>query len=330
MGKISLTVSCGRYDRTVPIWDGRVSIEGCDVNVIPLDPEEVFFRALRYAEFDVAELSFNSYLMATSRGACPYVALPAFVSRYFRHSAIYVRTGSGIEKPEDLKGRKIGVPEYQMTAIVFIRGILSDEYGVKPSDIHWRTGGQEEPGRGERTPLDVPEGIDIQPIPTDQALCGMLERGELDGLITARHPSLFMRGEDCIQRLFPDYPTVEQAYFRKTGIFPIMHVIGVRKTLLEREPWLASSVYKAFLEARDIAMWEIANRGGLRLSLPWIEANVARARELLGGDYWPYGVEENRKTIETLVRYSHDQGLLPRLMTPEEIFAEQTLEISKV
>ncbi len=330
MGKIPISVACGRYDRTAPILDNRVSIEGCEVNFIPLDPEEVFFRALRYAEFDVAELSFNSYLMATSRDACPYIALPAFVSRYFRHSAIYLRTGSGIEKPEDLKGRKVGVPEYQMTAIVWMRGILSDEYGVQPSDIHWRTGGQEEPGRSERTPMVAPEGIDIQPIGEDQSLCDMLQKGELDALITARHPSLFMRGEDCIQRLFPDYPTVEQAYFRKTGIFPIMHVIGVRKTLLEREPWIASSVYKAFLQARDIAMWEIANRGGLRLSLPWIEANVARARELLGDDYWPYGVEENRKVIETLVRYSWDQGLLKRRLTLEQIFAEQTLEISKV
>ncbi len=330
MGKIPISVACGRYDRTAPILDNRVSIEGCEVNFIPLDPEEVFFRALRYAEFDVAELSFNSYLMATSRDACPYIALPAFVSRYFRHSAIYLRTGSGIEKPEDLKGRKVGVPEYQMTAIVWMRGILSDEYGVQPSDIHWRTGGQEEPGRSERTPMVAPEGIDIQPIGEDQSLCDMLQKGELDALITARHPSLFMRGEDCIQRLFPDYPTVEQAYFRKTGIFPIMHVIGVRKTLLEREPWIASSVYKAFLQARDIAMWEIANRGGLRLSLPWIEANVARARELLGDDYWPYGVEENRKVIETLVRYSWDQGLLKRRLTLEQIFAKQTLEISKV
>ena len=330
MGKLSVSLACGRYDRTWPILDGRVSIEGCDVNCIQLDPEEVFFRALRYAEFDIAELSFNSYLMTTSKGECPYIAMPAFVSRYFRHSAIYIRTGAGIERPENLKGRKVGVPEYQMTAIVWIRGILEDEYGIKPSDIHWRTGGQEEPGRTERTPLVLPEGVEVQPIGPEDTLVDLFQKGELDALITARHPSLFMRGEDCIQRLFPDYPTAEQAYFKKTGIFPIMHVLGVRKTLFEREPWIVSSVYKAFCEARDMAMVEIATRGGLRLSLPWIEAYVANAREILGGDYWPYGIDENRHVVETLIRYSSDQGLLARPLTVDEIFAEPTHEVSRV
>lgn len=330
MGTLSITVACGNYDRTLPIRDGRIPIEGCEINFIPLDPEESFFRSLRYQEFDVSELSFNSYLMLTARGESPYISVPAFVSRVFRHAAIYIRTDRGIGRPEDLKGRKVGVPEYQMTAAVWARGMLKDEYGVDPSDIQWRTGGLEEPGRDERTPLTLGNGVEVRPIGDEQTLCGMLEAGEIDALITARNPSVFLRGLPTVNRLFPDYKTVEQDYFRKTGLFPIMHVIGVRKTLVERCPWIAASVYKAFVQARDFAARDLAQRGQLRVTLPWVEADVDRVRAVMGDNYWPYGIKENRKSIEALLRYSWEQGLLARRLGVEEIFAPSTVEVSRI
>lgn len=330
MSRVAITVACGSYDRTLPIRDGRIPIEGCDINFITMEPEEVFFRSLRYEEFDVAELSFSSYLMLTSRGECPYIAVPAFVSRVFRHMAIYIRTDRGIKRPEDLKGRLVGVPEYQITAAVWARGMLEDEYGVRPSDIRWRTGGLEETGRDERTPLMLDNGVEVKPIGEHQTLCAMLEAGEIDALVTARNPSVYLRGLPTVDRLFPDYPTVEQAYFRKTGLFPIMHIIGVRKALVERHPWLAASVYKTFCLARDFAAKDLAQRGQLRVILPWVEADVERVRKVMGNDYWPYGVKENIKSIEAMLRYSWQQGLLARKLAPDEIFARSTLEVSRL
>jgi 4,5-dihydroxyphthalate decarboxylase len=330
MKKLALTLACGSYDRTLPIQDGRIPIEGCEVNFISLSPEEAFFRALRNEEFDVSELSFSSYLMLTSRDACPYIAVPAFVSRVFRHAAFYIRTDRGIKKPEDLKGRVIGVPEYQMTAAVWARGMLQDEYGVAPADLRWRTGGLEEPGRDERTPLHLNNGVEVVPIGENQTLCGMLEAGEIDALITARNPSVYHRRLPTVNRLFPDYTSVEQAYFRKTGLFPIMHVIGVRKKLVEQHPWLAASVYKAFLQARDFAAQDLAQRGQLRVILPWVEADVDRVRAVMGDNYWPYGVKENQKSIDAMLRYSWQQGLLARELKPHDIFAASTLEVSRI
>jgi len=327
---VHLSVACGSYDRTLPIKDGRIPIEGCTINFISLDPEESFFRSLRYEEFDVAELSFSSYVMQTSRGECQYVAIPAFVSRVFRHACIYIRTDRGIKRPEDLKGKIIGVPEYQITAAVYARGMLDDEYGVKASDVSWRTGGLEEPGRDERTPLVLTNGVDVRPLTGQQTLCAMLEVGEIDALITARNPSVFYRGLKTVDRLFPRYKEVEQAYFRKAGVFPIMHVVGIRKKLLEQHPWLAASVYKAFSQARDFAASDLARRAQLRVILPWVEEDVDRVKEVMGTNYWPYGVQDNIKSIEALLRYEWDQGLIPRKMTCEDIFAKTTIEVSRI
>ena len=268
--KVPLTIACGDYDRVAAIKDGSVEVEGCEVTFIPMEPEEVFFRAFRYQEFDACELSFSSYMIVTSRGTSPFIGIPAFVSRVFRHSGIYIRTDRGIDRPEDLRGKTVGVPEYQMTAPVWMRGMLEDEYGVKPVDIHWRSGGQEEPGRDERTPLVLTNGVDLQPIPEDKTLVELFEAGALDALLTARAPSSFIEGKPGVARLFPDYRRVERAYWEKTGLFPIMHLIGVRKALAERHPWLPGSLYKAFVKAKQIAL----DRGGrdrpaLNVTLPW-------------------------------------------------------------
>jgi 4,5-dihydroxyphthalate decarboxylase len=222
------------------------------------------------------------------------------------------------------------LPEYQMTANVWVRGILQDEYGVRPEEIHWRNGGEEEPGRRERAPIRLPPTVDLQPIPRDRTLSDMLEKGELDALVAARAPSCFLRGAPHVGRLFPDYPAVEEAYFRKTRIFPIMHLIGIRRTLAEQHPWLPVSVYKAFLAAKALCMAELAQIGHLAVSLPWSVAEYDRLRTLMGEDFWSYGVDENRYVLETLARYSFEQSLSAHRLPVEEMFAFATLELSKI
>jgi 4,5-dihydroxyphthalate decarboxylase len=330
MSLIKLSLSVCDYDRTRAVIDGRAPIEGCDVTVVPLEPEESFHRAFKYQEFDVCEISLSSHIMTTARGDAHYIAVPAFVSRLFRHSGIYIRTDRGINKPQDLKGKKVGLPEYQITANVWIRGILKDEYGILPSDIHWRRGGVEEPGREERAAIKLPADIDLQPIPAHRTLSEMLASGELDAVISARAPSCFLRGAPNVERLFPDYPVVEEAYFKKTRIFPTMHAIGIRRSLVEAYPWLAVSVYKAFVKAKELCMHELGQIGHLSTSLPWSVAEYDRLRRVMGEDYWSYGLEENRHVLETLARYSFDQGLSVRQLPVEEMFARSTHDLTKI
>src|SRR5262245_60336952 len=242
MPEVPITLACGRYDRTAPICDGRVKVEGCAVTYLPLSPEEIFHRAFHSQEFHVCEMSFSSYMRTVASGTAVYIGIPAFVSRIFRHSSIYVRSDAGIRTPQDLRGKRVGVPEYQLTAAVWIRGMLHHEYGIHASQIHWHSGGQEQPGRQERTPLKSVRGIELQPIASHQTLVGMLRQGELDALFAARSPSSFLAGEPHIARLFADARTTELAYFKKTRLFPIMHLVGIRKTLLAQYPWLATSV----------------------------------------------------------------------------------------
>jgi 4,5-dihydroxyphthalate decarboxylase len=330
MADIPVTIACGNYDRTRAIRDGTVKIEGCAATYLPLYPEEIFHRAFKFQEFDISELSFSSYIRTVAAGASAYIGVPAFVSRIFRHSGIYIRTGAGIAKPEDLRGKRIGVPEYQITAVVWMRGLMQHEYGVAPSEIHWRSGGQEQPGRHERTPLKSIPGVDLQPIGDDRTLVGMLKAGELDALFTARAPSSFLNGEPHIARLFADTRAAERAYYKKTGLFPIMHLVGIRKTLAEQYPWLATSVYKAFCEAKALAMIDLRDVNALMVTLPWLEAETHETSALMGEDFWKYGIAENRREIEALTQYVHEQGLADRKVKVEELFHPSTFEISKV
>lgn len=330
MAKLSLTLACCEYDRTRALFNGRVQIEGCEINAIPLEPEESFHRAFKYQEFDISEISMSSHTMTSARGDNAYIGVPAFVSRVFRHGGIYIRTDRGITSPADLKGKRIGLPEYQITANLWLRGILQDEYGVQPRDILWRQGGIEEPGRDERAPIKLPPEIDLQAIPRDRTLSDMLESGELDGVIGARAPSCYSRGAPHIARLFPDYRAVEEAYYRKTRIFPIMHAIGIRRELAAAHPWLAASVFKAFIQAKAICMQELGQIGHLATSLPWCVAEMESMQALMGPDFWSYGYEENHHALETMTRYSFDQGLSVRKLDPAELFAASTLDISKI
>jgi 4,5-dihydroxyphthalate decarboxylase len=328
--KLEISLGCCDYDRTRAIFDGRVQIEGCEVCATPVEPEEAFHRAFKHQEFDLSELSLSSHTAQVARGDNPYVAIPAFVSRLFRHSGIYIRTDRGIQRPEDLRGKTIGLPEYQITANVWIRGLLQDEHGVKTPEVHWRSGGIEEPGRGERTPLKLPPSIDLKPIPSDRTLSGMLESGELDGMIGARAPSCFLRGAPDVARLFPDFRRVEQDYFRRTKIFPIMHVIGIRKSLHEKHPWLAVNAMKAFIKAKEYCWYELGQIGHLFTSLPWGVAEFADTKALMGEDYWSYGLQPNLHVLEPFTRYHHEQGLSARKVPPAELFAPAACDLSKI
>jgi 4,5-dihydroxyphthalate decarboxylase len=330
MSKLHLSIGTGYYDRVAPILDGRVQITGCSVlPIMPLRPGEIFHRALNYREFDITELSLSSYCVLAARGESPYIAIPVFVSRVFRHSCIYVRTDRGIARPEDLKGRRIGVPEYQQTAGVWIRGILQDEHGVLITDVKWRSGGLEEPGRKERTALQLPPEIDLQAIPSDRTLSDMLEKGELDAIIAPRMPACARRPGTSVARLFPDYARAEEDYFRRTGFFPIMHLIAIRRDLAEAHPWLPVEVYKAFMTAKEVAIESLEDVGALAATLPWGASELDRTRAVMGENFWPYGFEENKSELDTFARYLQEQGLSARRLSVEELFAPSTLDLAK-
>jgi 4,5-dihydroxyphthalate decarboxylase len=330
MSRLPLVVATGNYDRVRAIIDGRVAIEGCDVNYITLEPEETFFRAFGAREFDVTELSLSSYMVATSRGTCPYKAIPVFPSRMFRHSAIYIRTDRGIARPEDLKGKRIGVPEYQLTAQLWARGILADEYGVKASDMSWLYGGEEEPGRTEKLKLELPPEISLAPIPEGATLSAMLRDGAIDGIISPRAPSCFSQKAPNVGRLFPNFRQAELDYFSRTGIFPIMHVLGIRNDLVEAQPWLPSSVFKAFVQARNATYEDLDFLAALRVTLPTLTAELEEIHRVMGHDFWPYGFAENRKALAAAVRYSYEQGLSKRQLAIEELFVPATLDTVKI
>ena len=330
MPKLQISLGCCDYDRTKAIFDGRAAIEGCEVLPVAIEPEEAFHRAFSSQEFDVSEISISSHTLTTARGENAYVGIPAFVSRLFRHSGIYIRTDRGIDSPQSLQGKTVGLPEYQITANVWIRGILEDDYGLKPETIHWRRGGLEEPGRLERSPLKLPSNIELRQVADGKTLSGMLEAGELDAVISARAPSCFERGAPNVTRLFPDYRRTEEEYYGRTKIFPPMHIIGIRRSLAERHPWLPVSVLKAFMRAKELTMYELGQIGHLFVSLPWGVSEFENARKLMGNDYWSYGFAPNRHALETFTRYHHEQGLSSRKVAPEELFASSTLDLTKI
>lgn len=330
MSKLRLTLGCWNYDRTRALMDGLVQPDGIDLNYLNMPVEETFFRMLRHQEFDVAELSLSSYCVSLSKPQKPFVAIPVFPSRFFRHSCIYVNANSGIREPKDLIGKRVGTPEYQMTAPVWIRGILSEHYGVPVDSVAYRTGGEEEPGRSEKLKLDLPPGIRVEPIGATQTLSQMLLEGEIDALYTARMPSTFRTGGGRVKRLFEDYPEVERQYFRDTGIFPIMHTVAIRRDLYEANRWVAQSLCKAFVQAQRRCYEDLQETAALKAMLPWLTAHLEETRREMGDDYWPYGLERNRKTLSTFLRYHHEQGLSTRLLTPDELFAPEALETFKI
>jgi 4,5-dihydroxyphthalate decarboxylase len=330
MAKLRLTMACWNYDRTRALLEERVPIDGVELTYLNLPVEETFFRMLRHREFEVAELSLSSYTVSLFRENPPFIAIPIFPSRFFRHSCIYVNSGSGIREPKDLIGKRIGNPEYQMTAPVWIRGIMSDEYGVPVTSATYLSGGEEEPGRSEKIALSLPPEFRLEAIPSDRTLSQMIETGEIDALYTARAPSTFGNGSGKVRRLFEDYQTVERDYYRKTKIFPTMHIVAIRRDVYEANPWVAQSLCKAFVTAQREADEDLHTTAALKFMLPWLNQHVEETEQLMGRDFWPYGYEANIHPLSTFLRYHYEQGLSKRLLTPKEIFAPESLESFKI
>jgi 4,5-dihydroxyphthalate decarboxylase len=330
MSKLRLSLACWNYDRTRGLMDGSVQPDGIDLTYLNLPVEETFFRMIRNREFDVAEMSLSSYTVSMFREPRPFVAIPIFPSRFFRHSSIYVNSNSGIRTPRDLIGKRVGTPEFQMTAPVWIRGILSDHYGVPVDSVTYCTGGEEEPGRSEKQKLELPQRIKIQPIGETQTLSQMLADGDIDALHTARMPSTFLTHPDSVRRLFPDYEQVEQQYFRDTAIFPIMHTVVIRREVYEENRWIAQALYKAFVEAQRHTYADLYVTAALKAMLPWLTAHVEETRALMGENYWPYGFGPNRKALSTFLRYHHECGLSKHLLEPEQLFAAEAMESFKI
>lgn len=331
MGALRLSLGCWDYDRTRALMDGRVKPDGIELIYLDMPVEETFFRMLRHHEFDVAEMSLSSYVASLFKPDKPFIAIPVFPSRFFRHSCIYVNADAGIREPKDLIGKRIGNPEYQMTAPVWIRGILSDHYGVPADSVTYMTGGEEEPGRPEKLKLDLPERIKVQPIGPDQTLSQMLESGEIDALYTARMPSTYRGGTGGrVVRLFEDYQPVERAYYRDTGIFPIMHTVAIRREVYEENRWIAQTLFKAFQQAQALTYQDLKETAALKGMLPWLNAHVEDAVREMGSDFWPYGFEPNRKVLDVFLRYHYEQGLSKKQLAPEDLFAPETLESFKI
>ena len=330
MSRLNLSFACWNYDRTRALMDGTVKVDGIDLNYLNLPVEETFFRMARFREFDLAEMSLSSYCVTLSKPERPFVALPIFPSRFFRHSCIYVHANSGIREPKDLIGKRIASPEYQMTAPVWIRGILSDHYNVPVDAQPYLYGGEEEVGRIEKMKLELPPNIQVSPIGPHQTLSQMLHDGELDALYTARMPSSFLKGDGKVKRLFEDYPEVERRYYRETGIFPIMHTVVMRREVYEANRWIAQSLTKAFIEAQRHTYEDLKDTAALKAMLPWLSAYVDETQREFGDDWWPYGLEKNIKTLDTFTRYHHEQGLSPRKLDVHELFAPESLEAFKI
>jgi len=326
MSQLKLSVAVGNYDRTRPILDGDVQIDGVDPVCMRLLPEEIFFRAFRHAEFDICELSLSSMAVKVADGTSAYVGVPAFLSRAFRHTSIFIRTDKGIERPEDLKGRRVGTPEYQLTACVWARMMLEDDYGVKPSDIDWVRGGMETPGRPEKIKLDLPADIRIEAAPEGRTLSQMLLDGEIDAIVSPRPPSCMDVEGSKVGWLFPDTVQAASDYYRRTGIFPIMHILGVRRDLAERHEFLPAAVLKAFTAAKNMAIDRLFDTSASKTALPFMDERLQQARALLGRDHWSYGFAANRSVLERFLRHHHAQGLSKRLLKPEELFHPSTLE----
>lgn len=325
MAKLSLSIAVGDYDRVRPLIDGTVAIDGVEPTFMALDPEEIFFRAFRHADFDICELSLSSFAVKTARGDCPYVGVPVFPSRAFRHTSIYVRTDR-IRSPADLRGKRIGVPEYQLTANVWARAILEEEHGIVPEDVAWVRGGYEQPGRIEKISLDLPPALRLENAPEGATISGLLEEGSIDAVIGPRAPSCFERGRPHIGWLYPDPVAAASAWYRKTRIFPIMHLVGIRRSLVERHSFLPATVAKAFAAAKRLTLAKLTDTSATKVTLPFVEEQLRAARALMGEDFWSYGLAANRHVLDAFLAAHHRQGLSSRQLRAEELFHPSTHE----
>lgn len=338
MSPLPITLACGPYDRTRALADGRVTVAGADLRYISLDPEEIFFRMVSHGEFDVSELSLATYLVTRGRAAesglpAPFVAIPVFPSRMFRHTSVYVNRdrlpaagGDPAAAALALRGATVGVAEWQLTANVWIRGILAEHYGVPVTSVRYRTGGLNAPGRHEKVALTLPPSVDIAPIAAGATLSGLLSAGDIDAVYSPRAPQSFGTGTGSVRRLFADTRAEEESYYAATGIFPIMHVIVIRRAVYEANRWLARELLKAFTVAKQIAYDELDRTAALSISLPFVREEHQRTVAMMGADYWSYGLAANRHVLAVFARYAADQYLIGRVPDDAELFAPETGE----
>lgn len=321
MPNLPLTIACGPYDRMDGIANGTVRVEGVDATYISIKSgPEIFSRMIKGREFDVSEMSASTYLSARTRGGFPFVGIPVFPSKVFRHGYIFINKNSGIQKPSDLVGRRVGMMGYRQTAAVWIRGLLKQDYGIDLRSIHWLEGGSDAPFSGGGKDVKIPEGITVEVIPDDVAMSDLLAKGEIDAMLGARHPAAFGRNPDVV-RLFPNYREVERDYYRRTGIFPIMHTIVIREELYEQHRWLASSLFKAFTAAKELAYREMRFTGAMKYALPWLHNDLDEINEIFGGDPFAYGIEANRASLSALAEYLLDQGFVQKPINIDTVFA---------
>ena len=325
MSVLTLSAAFGDYDRTRPIVDGRVQIDGVNAICQLLSPEEMFFRAFRHQDFDICELSMSSYCVSVSRGDNQYIAVPVFLSRTFRHTSIYIRTDRGINTPMDLKDRRVGIAEYQLTANVWARAFLEEE-GLAPSDIQWIMGGMITPDRPEKIKLQLPPEVRMERAPAGATLNQMLLDGDLDGFVGPRALPCFVDGHPSVGWLYADPQAAAEAYYKRTNIFPIMHVLGVRKELANKYPFLPGALLKAFTEAKTMALDALLDVSATKVTLPFVEESLGRARALMGEDFWSYGLKPNAHVLDTFLDAHHRQGLSSRRLQPEDLFHPASLE----
>src|SRR6201994_4685323 len=319
MANLRLNFACGPYDRTQALRDGTIKPDGIDLNYIALQPAEIFWRMLQYQEFHASEMSLSNYTSLVSDGNAPFVAIPVFPSRVFRHGYFFINTTKGIEKGADLKGKRGGVPEYSMTAAVYMRGLMQHEFGVAPSDVEWVQ------GRADRLGRKLPPEVRLTQAPAGSELGDLLERGEIDFLITANNPLSFRRGAKNVRRLFPNYAELEKDYYKRTKIYPIMHTVVIRRDIYERDPWVALSMYKVLCTAKDRCYHILAEAGSPKVSSAWLQPLLEEERAIIGPDWFPYGIGQNRESIEALLQYANEHGLPARRLKTEELFAPSTM-----
>ncbi len=319
MARLNLTFACGPYDRTLALRDGSIRPEGIELNCITAQPSEIFWRMLQFKEFEISEMSLSNYTSLVSTGDAPFIAIPVFPSRVFRHGYFFINSDKGIDSPADLEGKRGGVPEYTMTAAVYMRGLLAHEYGVEPRDVEWVQ------GRADRLGRKLPADIRLAQAPAGSELGDLLARGEIDFLMTANNPLAFRRGNAKVRRLFPNYAEVEKDYYRRTRIYPIMHTVVIRRDVHERHPWVALNMYQALCQAKQHAYDLLADMGSSKVSSAWLQSLIEEEKEIIGPDWFPYGIAANRPSIEALLQYTHEHGLTDRRIGLEELFAPSTL-----
>ena len=319
MAKLRLNFACGPYDRTQALRDGTIQPEGIDLTYLTMQPAEIFWRMLQYQEFQACEMSLSNTTTMMSMANPPFIAIPVYPSRVFRHGYFFINTDKGIKSGADLKGKRGGVPEYSMTAAVYMRGLLQHEFGVKPSDVEWMQ------GRTDRLNRKLPSDIKLTMAPPGVELGDMLERGEIDFIMTANNPLSFRRGSPKVKRLFPNYAEVEKDYYRRTKIYPIMHTVVIRRDVYDRDPWVALNLYQALCAAKDHCDHHITEAGSPKASFAWLQPMIEEEQSIIGEDWYPYGIEKNRPSLEALLQYTHEHGLTDRRMKIEDIFAPSTM-----